>query len=361
MNIDFRQAPLYAIWETTRSCALACSHCRAETLTCRDESELSTEEGKRLLTDVSSMGGPIVILSGGDCLNRPDLAALVAHGKHLGLRMYGFPASTPAVTPERMTELKSAGIDGLSFGIDGPDAVSHDSFRKEEGAFEQSLKAIETARAAGVRVAVRTSVAEWNYPHIDRIIALVDTLSLSCWEPHFLVPVGRVRSLRGISAQDFEDVFERLHKLSLSASYDVKVSEAPHYKRFSLQKTEAGAETKRPAAGCGAGQAPEQAVNSGNGCVYIDHVGNICPSPWLPLAAGNVRTHPLAETYRDAHPFRELKDPKLLKGRCGVCEYNRVCGGSRARAWAVTGDFLETDPYCAYTPKAMRVASQAAS
>ncbi|MBI5622874.1 MAG: radical SAM protein [Elusimicrobia bacterium] len=360
MKIDFKQAPLFTIWETTRACPLACSHCRAETLASRDDGELSTEEGKRLLTDVASMDGPIVILSGGDCLNRPDLAELIQHGKHLGLRMYAWPAATPSVTPERVAQLEEAGIDGMSFGIDGPDASTHDGFRKSEGSFDLSLKGIETVRAAGVRAAVRTCVAEWNFGHIERMISLVGTLGLSCWELHFLIPAGRVRGLRGISAQDFEDVFERLHGLSLSAPYDVKVSEAPHYNRFVLEKAAQGFPTKKSTAGCGGGEAPEKAVNAGNGCIYIDHVGNICPSPWLPLAAGNVRTHPLAETYRDAHPFRELKDTKLLKGRCGACEYNGVCGGSRARAWAVTGDFLETDPYCAYIPKAMRVASQTA-
>jgi radical SAM protein with 4Fe4S-binding SPASM domain len=360
VKTDFRQAPLFTIWETTRACSQACSHCRAEALTDRNEAELSTEEGKRLLTDISAMGGPVVILSGGDCLSRPDLADLIEHGKHLGLRMYAWPAATASVTHDIAVDLADAGIDGMSFGIDGPDAASHDSFRQSPGSFDLSLKALETARTAGVRTAVRTTLAEWNYLHLDRLISLVSGLRLSCWEVHFLVPTGRVRSLRGISAQDFEDVFERLHRLSLSAPFDLKLSEAPHYKRFSLELAAQGVTARRATPGCGAGETPDQAVNAGNGCLYIDHVGNICPSPWLPLAAGNVRTHPLAETYRDAHPFRELKEPGLLKGRCGACEYNGVCGGSRARAWAVTGDFLETDPYCAYTPLSMRTASQAA-
>ncbi|MBI4678092.1 MAG: radical SAM protein [Elusimicrobia bacterium] len=361
MKLDFNEAPLLAVWETTRACSLACGHCRAEAITTRDAAELSTEEGKRLLSDVSSLGGLIVILSGGDCLNRTDLEEIVAHGKGIGLRLHASPAATPLATRERLLGLRTAGLDGVIFALDGPDAAAHDSFRKAPGSFDQTLSSVRLAREAGLRVTVSTCIAEWNYRHLEGMIGLTTSLGLSCWDVYFLVPVGRLSSLRGISAQDFEDAFERLHKLSLEAPYAVKLAEAQHFKRYVLEKRSRGAFLRRQASPAeGGGEAPDQAVNAGKGLVFIDHVGNICPSRLLPLAAGNIRTHPLAETYRGAHPFRELRDPKLLKGRCGVCEYAELCSGSRARAWAVTGDFLETDPFCAYTPKAMRIASQAA-
>ncbi|MBI5209159.1 MAG: radical SAM protein [Elusimicrobia bacterium] len=359
MKIDYNESPLLAVWETTRSCAVACSHCRTEAILARDSAELSTEEGKRLLADIAAMDTPIFTLSGGDCLNRRDIEALVEHGKSIGLHMAATPAATANITEARLRSLKAAGLDQLGFSLDAPNAAAHDTFRKVDGSFNMSMAGLRLSRELGLPVQLNTCVAEWNYRYLEQMIGLVNTLDIAFWEISFLVPWGLSGQERGISAQEFEDAFERLCALKLEAPYYVKLTEAPHFKRFLMEKELAGGASPKPNRGPGIREeveTPGIVPNAGKGCIFVDHVGNICPSALLPLASGNVRTNPIADIYRNAHPFRELRDHKLLKGRCGVCEYADVCSGSRARAWAVTGDFLETDPFCAYIPKAMRAA-----
>ncbi|MFH1724527.1 MAG: TIGR04053 family radical SAM/SPASM domain-containing protein [Elusimicrobiota bacterium] len=351
-SIDYDLAPLLVIWETTRSCALACRHCRADADLGRDPAELTTEEGRRLMDETARMGTPIFILSGGDPFNRPDLEDLIRHGKSRGLRVGTIPAATENLTRERVQSMKAAGLDQIAFSLDAHEAGPHDEFRRTPGAFQRTLDGVRFAHEAGIPVQINTCFALWNIARLEEMAAFVRGLDIVFWEVFFLVPTGRGRDMGGVSARQFEEAFERLHRLSREVRFHVKLTEAQHYHRFLFQRKtteeDAGKATPRP---------PDKlppAVNSGKGFVFVDHNGNVCPSGFLPIAAGNLRGGTLPEIYRTARIFRELRDPALLKGKCGACEFAAACGGSRARAYALTGDYLASDPFCAYIPASMR-------
>lgn len=358
-RVDFSQAPFLVIWETTRSCALACAHCRASAILGRDPRELSTEEGKALLEDAAGMGCPIFILSGGDPLNRPDLDELIGHGKAAGLRMGTIPAATASLTEARVRRLKDAGLDQMALSLDGPTAELHDRFRGMPGAFELTIRAAGWARAAGLPLQVNTVLASWNLPFLEQIVELVSSLRIVFWEVFFLIPVGRGSALASITPEEFERVFERLHRLNGERDFVIKLTEAPHYRRFVIQKETpgGGAVAERVArviarprgVGGTLGLSPE-AVNAGKGFAFVDHIGSVYPSGFLPIETGNVRERKLSDLYRKHPLFMRLRDPKALSGKCGACEFSRICGGSRARAAAVTGDPLASDPYCVYQP-----------
>ena len=360
--VDFSLAPFLVIWETTRSCGLACQHCRAEAILRRDPDELNALEGKRIIDQVAEMKTPILILSGGDALMRQDLEELVRYGKSRGLRMATIPAATPLLTRERVRSLKDAGLDQMAFSIDGHTESLHDGFRGVKGSFAKTLEGVSYAHEVGLPLQINTCFAAWNYPYLEDLVALVRSLGVVFWEVFFLIPMGRGMAMQSLTAEQFEVVFERMRRLNDEEPFIVKLTEAQHYRRFVIQKerskgsgpAESSIEVRRVLArprgvGGAIGMSP-QAVNSGKGFVFIDYHGNICPSGFLPVPAGNIRTHRLPEVYRDSALFRELRDSNLLKGKCGCCEYADICGGSRARAYAVTGDYLASDPFCAYEP-----------
>ncbi|MDO8756416.1 MAG: TIGR04053 family radical SAM/SPASM domain-containing protein, partial [Elusimicrobiota bacterium] len=356
---DFSQAPLLVIWESTRSCALACDHCRADADTTVHPNELTTQEGKNLLDQVKAMGTPIVVLSGGDPLNRKDLEELIRHGKGLGLRMGTIPAATPGLTRERLASLKVAGVDQVAFSLDGATAASHDGFRRTPGAFEIVLRAAREAREMGIPIQINSCFGAWNWHEFDAVAALVDTLDIAFWEVFFLIPVGRGAKLGGLTPAQFEEGFAKLRKMTQEKPFVVKLTEGQHFRRFALQQegsSGAGAAARvehavaRQASLRAGLRLPKRAVNAGDGFMFVDHLGDICPSGFLPVRRGSVRTDGLADVYRHDSLFRGLRDHTLLKGKCGVCEYREVCGGSRARAWATTGDAWATDESCAYEP-----------
>ncbi|RMD81029.1 MAG: TIGR04053 family radical SAM/SPASM domain-containing protein [Candidatus Dadabacteria bacterium] len=358
-SIDFDQRPFLVIWETTQACDLACKHCRAEAIPNRDPRELTTDEGKALLEEVARMGTPIFILSGGDPLRRPDLEELIRHGKTLGLRMGTIPAATPALTRERIRALADAGVDQVAFSLDGPTERIHDTFRGVEGSFAKTLEGVEFAHEAGIPVQINTCFASWNFAYLEAMVDLVKRLGVVFWEVFFLVPTGRGREMESLTAEQFEQAFERLHRLNSEAPFIIKVTEAPHYRRYVIEKEmaqhAATAQERieyilaRPRGIAGIGMSPK-AVNSGKGFAFVSHIGEIYPSGFLPLCAGNVRTDSLADVYRNSPLFRRLRDPNALGGKCRACAYADVCGGSRARAYALTGDYMAAEPFCAYTP-----------
>ncbi len=352
---DFSQAPLLVIWETTRSCALACDHCRADADTTVHPNELSTEEGKNLIDQVKAMGTPIMILSGGDPLNRRDLEELIRHGKSAGLRMGTIPAATPNLTRERLASLKEAGVDQIAFSLDGATAASHDAFRRAPGAFDIVLRAAREARALGIPIQVNSCFGAWNWHEFDALAALVSTLDIAFWEVFFLILVGRGAKLGGLTPAQFEEGFAKLRKMTQEKPFVVKLTEGQHFRRFALQQ-EAGAGARvehvvaRPASLRAGLRLPKRAVNAADGFMFVDHLGDICPSGFLPVRRGNVRADGLAKIYRYDDFFRGLRDHSRLKGKCGGCEYREICGGSRARAWATTGDAWASDASCAYEP-----------
>ncbi len=358
---DFSQAPFLVIWETTRACDLACKHCRAEAILERNPLELTTAEAKSLMDEVRRFGRIVFVLSGGDPVRRPDLVELIEHGAGIGLRMGLTPATTPRLTPELLGELKGAGLSRLAVSLDGSNAEIHDEFRQVEGSFQEGLRILRQAREAGLSTQVNTTIGRHNIDDFPELRALMGELGIVFWEVFFLVPTGRAAAEDVASAEEFEAVFHELYDLAETAPFDLKATAAPHYARVVLQRQvaerRAGRREEAPdplTAGLfyslqdGIGRA--RGVLEGDGYAFVDHVGEIYPSGFLPVSAGNVRESGLVSVYRDAPLFRQLRDRDLLKGKCGACEYRYVCGGCRARAYAITGDYLESDPFCAYVP-----------
>lgn len=354
--VDFDRAPLLVIWECTRACALACRHCRADAIDERDPQELNTAEGRRLLDEVKAMGTPIVVFTGGDPLQRPDLEELIRHAKALGLRVGTIPAGTPRLSRERMVALQATGVDQVAFSIDASTAADHDAFRQVPGSFDLTLQGARWARELDIPLQINTVFHQGNLEDFDGLARLVGDLGTVFWEVFFLVPTGRGSELKGCTAEEMEQVFARLYALSKTAPFVVKVTEAQHYRRHVMQQQRR--EGERAESGRGAvreirkGGHPasigrsSRVVNAGNGFLFVDHVGRICPSGFLPEARGNVREQTLAGVYREDPFFRALRDPSRLRGKCARCEFKAACGGSRSRAWAVTGDAFAEEPFC---------------
>jgi radical SAM protein len=354
--------PFIVIWEVTRACQLACVHCRADAIRHRDPLELSTAEGKNLLADLAAFPPPhpLVVLTGGDPLERADLTELVAYGTGLGLSVAFSPSVTPRLTRDALVELRDAGIKAVSLSLDGATARSHDAFRQVPGVFDATQDAIATVRSLGLRLQLNTTVTANNVAELPAILRRVLSAGAGLWSVFFLVPTGRGSRLRPLSAVEEEDVLHWLYDVSELVA--VKATEAPHYRRIAIQRTqqprppcgELGARLRDATSDLLAGQVstrprrPPIDVNSGRGFAFIDHRGEVYPSGFLPVTVGSVRTAPFADIYRDAPLLRALRDPDALGGKCGRCEFRDVCGGSRSRAYAATGDPLAEDPSCPY-------------
>lgn len=346
MRFDFDQSPRRVYWEVTRACSLACRHCRAEASPNRDPDELDPAQGRALLERLAGFGDPKphLVLTGGDPLERADLFDLIACARGLGLAVSVSPSATPRLTPEVIRRLKSAGVDAISLSIDGASATTHDSMRGVRGCFERTIAAGHAAADAGLMVQVNTLVAAETVPELEAIHALAIALGVARWSLFFLVSVGRGTVLQPIDADSAERVLEWLVDRPRGPGYPiVTTTEAPHFRRLVLQRRSL---PMADAARAGFG------IRDGNGVMFISHDGEVSPSGFLPLAAGNVRDEDVLALYRDAPLFSSLRRSSEFGGRCGVCEFHAVCGGSRARAFAATGDALAEDPLCAYEPSA---------
>lgn len=353
-ELAFDDHPLLAIWEVTQACDLACAHCRACAKSARDPEELSTEEGYALLARFADMHVPLVVLTGGDPAKRPDLAALVAEGSRLGLTVAVTPSGTPLLELDGLKALKDAGVARLAISIDGPDAETHDLFRGVIGSFDETMRILDEASQLGIPVQINTSVGPHNVKSVRRMAELVRNLGAVLWAVFLVVPVGRATSSLLFGPHRVEQLLEELAALGREMPFDIKTTAAPHYRRVLMQARE------RHAVGLlnevdshGVVRGP-RGITDGVGFLFVSHVGEVFPSGFLPLSAGNVRRDDVAAVYRDSPLFKQLRDADALGGKCGVCPFRRVCGGSRARAYAATGDVMAEDPLCAYVPKVMR-------
>ena len=348
-EIDTTRRPFVLIWELTRACELACKHCRADARPRRHPDELTTVEGRRLLEEVRLFGeGQLVVLSGGDPLARDDTVELVDHGTDIGLRMTLTPSGTTSLTRDRIGALADAGLRRMALTIDGGSASAHDEFRQERGSFEETLRAVRAARETGLPLQVNTTVCAETVDELPAVRDLVADLRAVLWSVFFLVPVGRGRVLDPIAPERAEDVMEWLCEVARDAPFGVKTTEAPHYRRVALERDRTADGPDRPAPD---GIGRRTGITAGDGFAFVSHVGEIYPSGFLPETAGNVREASIVDIYRDSELFQSLRDPDALRGKCGVCEYRQVCGGSRSRAFAYTDDPLEADPLCAYVPE----------
>ena len=353
--VNFDERPFLAIWEVTQACDLACVHCRASAQPNRDPLELSTEEGKRLIDQIAALEVPVFVLTGGDPIKRPDLFELIAHARNMGVRVSLTPSATPLLKRDVVFRLKEAGLARMAVSMDGACAETHDAFRGMSGSFARTLDAVRWANEAGLPVQINTTFSRRNIGELEQIVALMEQLKITLWSVFFLVPTGRGKLNDLLSADEFEQVFARLHALAKTASFDIKTTEAQHYRRYLLQQR---AEERR--AGMvdlspeklpdTIGRAP-RGLNDGKGFVFISHTGEVFPSGFLPMTAGNVRLQPLAEIYRESPLFKRLRDAANLEGKCGACEFNKICGGSRARAYALTGNPFGEEPCCSYVPR----------
>ncbi|MFF4536892.1 TIGR04053 family radical SAM/SPASM domain-containing protein [Streptomyces aureus] len=369
---DPGERPFIVIWESTRACPLACLHCRAEAVPDRDPRELDTAAARDLLRQVVAFGhpAPLFVITGGDPFQRPDLTELIAYGRETGVRVAVSPSGTPTLTEERLRAVHAAGASGLSLSLDGSTAGLHDAFRGVPGVFRWTLDAWATARALGMKVQINTTVARHNLHDLPDIVRLVAEHGAMLWSAFFLVPTGRGRHLGVLTPGEVEDILNFVHDIGLTVP--AKTTEAHHFRRVVLQRRILADRGEDHVAALGLGplyrelsaraaelglttgarrvRRPPLDVNAGRGFVFVSHTGSVHPSGFLPLGAGNVRKRPLTEIYRDAELFTVLRDPGRLGGRCGACEFRRVCGGSRSRAYDVTGDPYAEEPWCDYVP-----------
>ncbi len=364
--MDFDKAPFVVIWETTQSCDLACKHCRAEAQPLRHPDELTTQEAKDMMTRIREFGRVIFVFSGGDSLKRPDIVELVRHGSELGMRVAITPATTPLCTKEMMRDLKEAGLVRLAVSLDGSTPEIHDTFRQVDGSFDHGLRILREAREVGLSTQVNTVVRRDNVDDMEAMAILLAEVGIVFWEVFFLVPMGRAKPEDVAGAEQFEEVFNLMYDMSKRVPYDIKATAAPQYSRVVVQHKRAENSEQPRVANAGPvqidvltsgkhhsdsdGIGRARNVNDGDGFMFISHTGDIFPSGFLPIKAGNVRDHDLIDVYRTAPLFTQLRDRENLKGKCGVCNYKGMCGGSRARAYAVTGDPFEAEPFCDYIP-----------
>ncbi len=354
-TVDFNERPFIAIWEVTQACDLACVHCRASAQPERNPMELSTDEGKGLIDQIAALQVPVFVLTGGDPIKRPDLFELIGHARSKGVRVSLTPSATPLLTREVVVQLKEAGLARLAVSLDGAIAETHDMFRGMTGSYARTLKAIQWANEIGLPVQVNTTFSRRNIDQLDAIVELMESLRITLWSVFFLVPTGRGKLNDLLSADEFEQVFAKIHRLSMTASFDIKTTEAQHYRRFLIQqKSSANAGSPERVLHekivDSIGRAP-RGLNDGKGFIFISHTGEVFPSGFLPVSAGNVRKEALASIYRESPLFRKLRDTSNLEGKCGACEFKNICGGSRARAYALTGNPHGEEPCCSYVPR----------
>jgi AdoMet-dependent heme synthase len=413
-GIDYDESPFLAIWEVTQSCDLACKHCRAAAQPIPHPDQLTHQEGKALIDQIAAMHVPIFVFTGGDPLKRPDLYELIRYAAGKGVHVAVTPSATPLLTREQIFKMKEAGIVRLGISLDGSTPEIHDAFRGLPGAWARTIQAIEWANEAGIPIQVHTTISRHNAHDLDGLCNLFEKLAIVMWNVFFLVPVGRGQLDDLLSGEEFEQVFGKIYELSQRVNFQIKTTEAMHYRRYLLQHNleerriahgishghgvvkdtgfspyvdaakEIGASAPEEksagrCAGCTSASCSSKNINSvapifepgtptangktrsmnwatrrvndGKGFMFISHTGNVYPSGFLPIHAGNIRETPLADIYRSAPIFKALRDTSRLEGKCGACEYKEICGGSRARAYALTGDPLAEEPCCIYQPR----------
>ncbi len=360
-EVDFDKAPFTVLWEVTRACALACRHCRAKAQPRPDPRQLTTEESLRLVDQIAEFGSPILVFTGGDPMMRRDLEQLIRYAsQEKGLRTSLTPSSTALVTKKRLKSVMDAGIRRIALSLDGPNEDIHDSFRGFSGSFRRTMEILQDAQDVGLSVQVNTTVTKLNLPYLEEMVPFLERYGAVQWSLFFLVPVGRARIEDMITPQEHEQVYNWLYDLSKSSPFDVKATNAQPYRRVAIQRARAEME-KKDVSIQGAGfqyadglNRPVKGVNDGKGVMFISHVGEVYPTGFFPLSAGNVRKRSVVEIYRNSTLFRNLRDESKLKGKCAVCEFRDVCGGNRSRAYALTGDPMESEPTCVWVPPKYR-------
>jgi radical SAM protein with 4Fe4S-binding SPASM domain len=347
---SFQLRPMQVTWEMTHACDWKASHGRATARALRDKHEFSTAEAFHLIEDVAEMHVPLLVLTGGDPLLRPDLFPIVDFASHHSVRTSLTLLPTPLLDAEVIAELKARGLMRLAFWLHGSTAALDDGYWGVPGCHRRTLDAVASCHEVDLPVQINTILARRNLHDLDPMIELLTRLDVALWNVFFFVPASRHQAQEMLTAEEHEGVFARLYEASKRVHFQIRTSEGQHYQRYLLQqraRESRGLMTETDVITC----APK-GVNDGKGFVFIDPTGEVYPSRFLPLSAGNVTTQPLSQLYCESPLFVSLRDSSRLKGKCGRCPARNVCGGSRARAYAMTGDLFAEDPCCAYEPQA---------
>ena len=344
---------MLVFYELTQACDLVCVHCRACAQSRSDPRELKTADSKELIDQLTDFPDPpMLILTGGDPLKRADIYELIEYAVAAGLDVSITPSATPLVTREAIMRLRDAGISRIAISIDGADAATHDTNRGVAGSFQHSLDILNWARDLEVQTQINTTLTPANVDQIDSMAAQFAELGIVLWSVFFLVPVGRADQLPRLDAEQSELAFERFWQLTKTQPYMIKTTEAPHYRRFFIQhqvvdkKADADLDQQqvdRPFIPAG--------VNDGKGVMFVSHTGAVYPSGFLPIDCGSFPQKSVVDTYQNSPVFKSLRDSTQLEGKCGRCEFRKVCGGSRARAYAVSGNLMAEEPDCIYQPE----------
>jgi AdoMet-dependent heme synthase len=348
---DFSRNPMLVYWEMTQACGLACKHCRAEAMATPHPLELTTTESKSFLKQLLGFGDPLphLILTGGDPLRRSDIYSLIDYACELGLEVSITPSATPELTNDAISKLKEHGIQSLGLSLDGSCAARHDAIRGIAGTFDRTIEAARHAGAIGIPIQVNTLVSEETADDLPAIYELLRAnFPVMRWSLFFLISVGRGKALNEVSPEQGERIMDWVLDLVPNAPFAVKTTEAPSYRRIAVKKMRAAGMAAPEMKGTSVYKGFQ--IRDGHGIVFVSNLGDIYPSGFLPLRCGNVRKDSLVDVYRDSETFRGLHSPDQFHGKCGMCEYSHICGGSRARAFAYTGDAMGSDPFCPYQP-----------
>jgi radical SAM protein len=337
----FEERPFLVFWEITRACALACSHCRAEAQPRRDPNELSRSEAMQLVEQLAELKPPMLVLTGGDPLMRPDVLDIARYATELGVPVSLSPSGTARLVNADFNAFVEAGIQRISLSLDGATRETHDVFRGLEGTFDRTMVAIEKAKAAGLGVQINTTLTRGNIDEFPAFRDLMFEIEPEMWSVFIVVPTGRAGKDDLPDREELEDVFEEMADLAESAPFAIKTTEGHHFRRVLIQ---------RGRSRNGKGMKAPLGIRDGRGIMFIGHDGVVTPSGFLPIKCGNVRTKHPADIYRNHPLFISLRDSDALGGKCGRCEFRNTCGGSRSRAWSMTGDPFAEEPLCPYIP-----------
>ena len=338
------------LWELTRLCDLHCRGCPSGASEQRDPNELSTYEAYKTIDQIATLRPRELMITGGDPLERDDVGQIVDYARRRGLDPALVLSATRELTFDAIAKLQNNGLTSAVFSVDGATAASHESLHGVAGTFAATLRAMHWATRTGLRVEVNTLVTHDNAAELEAIVELIRPFSIVRWNVHFLVPTGASRNLPMTTATEVEQAFATLDAIRARETFALRTVEAPHYRRFRVQQI-------LGAWGDFTGYADENdsrrdildaALDGARSFVYISHSGEVRPSEFAPHSAGNLRFRPLGDIYRGSDLFVALRDPDNLRGTCRECDYRTLCGGSRARAYAMTGDLFGADPLCAW-------------
>lgn len=338
-NVDLSERPFLVFWEVTRACVLACTHCRATAQPRPHPQELTYKEACRLIDDLARLAPPMLVLTGGDPMMRADILELSRYASQQGLNVALSPAATPRLLQTDFAQFKQSGISSISLSLDGATQATHDAFRGVPHTFARTMRAIEMAQAARLHLQINTTITKSTIPEFAAFVELMKKVRPAMWSVFLLVPTGRAAMDELPAADDVEEIWLRLAQVASEVDFGIKTTEGHHFRRVTLQL----AKQNKIAP-------PRRAIptRDGKGVMFVSHTGDIQPSGFLPITAGNVRIDDVGDIYRNHQLFKQLRDDNALLGKCGTCEYRTVCGGSRSRAYALTGNAFAEDPLCPY-------------